>query len=453
MSFQASWVAAATGGTLLGSDVLASGPVCTDSRECEPGSVYVARVGEFADGHEFVPNAMDNGAVCVITERSLDLPVTQVIVPDSTAALGQLAAAHLRRLRDSGNITVLGITGSAGKTTTKDLLGQILSEFGKTVYPRLSFNNEVGCPLTILRADEETRYLVLEMGASGPGHLRYLTEIAPLDVACVLMVGSAHLGGFDGLEGVAAAKAELVSGLVPDGTAVLNHDDPAVHKMAALVHSGKIRWFSRNDAQDVHSGMTGVTFSVDGQQATVSLVGDHQVMNALAALQCAQAAGIKQSKALRALSRSISLSPHRMVVRTDVEFAGVGGLTIIDDSYNANPDSVRAGLKAASSIADGRLVVVLGEMLELGETADSLHIEMALAALSAGAQVLIGVGDGAGVFKNVTNAQARVFHRSDAAEATRLLKEVIEAGDTVFVKGSYGSGVWATADSLLGDEA
>ena len=213
------WIAAATEGETyiegLTADDLPDGVdvglATTDSRECVAGSLYFARVGETSDGHSYLHQAADAGAVAAVVEHvSESVSIPQLVVRDSTVALGRLAKAHLADLRDSGPIQVAGITGSAGKTTVKDLLARVLARSGPTVAPILSFNNEVGCPLTILKGDEETRFMVLEMGASGPGHIRYLTEIAPLDAAIELMVGRAHLGGYDSVESLIATKRELV---------------------------------------------------------------------------------------------------------------------------------------------------------------------------------------------------------------------------------------------------
>lgn len=451
MEQKASWIATVTGGTLHGPDVAITGSVQTDSRLCGEGSLYIARVGENADGHDYADAAVESGATCLVVERPLPLAVAQVVVSESTRALGDIAKAHLASLRNDREITVIGITGSVGKTTTKDLLGQILGAQAPTVFPQLSFNNEVGCPLTILTANSTTRFLVLEMGASGIGHIEYLTDIAPLDVACVLMVGSAHLGGFGSLDAVRQAKSELVAGLVSRGKAVLNADDPAVRSMASTVEQENILWFSKGDAADIHTGKDGVQFTYRGRLVRSSLVGAHQIMNILAAIRCAEAVGVTLDDSVQALSASKALSPHRMVVRDGVKFAGVSDLRIIDDSYNANPDSLRAGLDSAAMLSTGRLIVVLGEMLELGEESDKLHRQAAKDAVLHGADILIAIGEGLRVVEKITDSPTTMLWCRNAAEATKLLEQVLRAGDTVFVKGSNGSGAWRVADSLLVD--
>lgn len=456
------WLTGAVRGTLVGTEVSVAGSVQTDSRECVPGSVYVARRGEQADGHNFASDAVANGAVCVICERELDVPITQILVPDATIALGDLARAHLEDLRASGEITVAGITGSAGKTTTKDLLGQILSSVAPTVRPVASFNNEVGCPLTILRADHGTRFLVLEMGASGPDHIGYLTQIAPLDIAVELLVGQAHLGGFGSVEVLAKSKQELVEGLLPSGVAVLNLDDPRVAAMSEVA-PGEVVFFSAVGNKDADLWAESVVVDEGGRPSfrlcwpeqpagipiQLRLSGAHQVANALAAAGAALATGMSVQEVARELGQIYAASPHRMDVRKDVEWEGAQNLTVIDDSYNANPDSLASGLRAARHIAGtGRLVAVIGEMLELGEASEELHAQAGRYVKDAAPAALIGVGEGAATILEVAGLESSEL-AADAERATSLLPHMIESGDTVFLKGSYGSGVWQVADALL----
>lgn len=465
MKRSAQWVAEAVGGDLHGPDVLIQGLVETDSRRCEPGSLYVARRGESADGHAFLGAAQDAGAVAAIVETLQPLQLAQVVVPDATAALGELARAYLAELRDGSDLQVIGITGSAGKTTTKDLLGQILSGAAPTVFPKLSFNNEVGCPLTILRADESTRYLVLEMGASGPGHLRYLTEIAPLDVAVELMVGRAHLGGFGGVDQLCSAKQELIEGLRPGGIAVLNATDPAVVRMLsrapgpALLFSSDPLLPAQVTAVDTtidEVGRPHFTIRFGGRCAPVdtALVGAHQVGNVLAAVAAALAVGITLENAAASVGAASALSPHRMDVRPHLSWTDTTDVLLVDDSYNANPDSMAAGLRAARHLAgDGRIVAVLGQMLELGPDSARIHREMASSAVESGVSVLLTVGPEAvplaEAFAAQTSPQTETHATETADEVNSLLPEIIEPGDTLFLKGSWGSGVWKVADFII----
>ena len=442
MQASAQWIAEAVSGRLVGNDVPVTGPVVTDSREAQAGSLYVARRGESADGHAFVSGAVERGAVAVIVEHEVDEvdeAVAQIVVEDSTEALGALARAHVTKLRSSGDLDVIAMTGSVGKTTTKDLLLQIMSEDGPTVAPKLSFNNEVGLPLTVLLADESTRHLVLEMGASGPGHITYLTDIVAPDVAIELCVGHAHVGGFGGFEGVAAAKAELIKGTRPGGPVILNTDDPNVEAMAPLATGRVIRFSaSGNERADVlardvrldRADRASFTLVTPEGEAPIDLkiVGRHHVANALAAAAGALTLGVSLQTVATVLSRARALSPHRM----DVHELRVDGtdLTLIDDSYNANLDSMRAGIAALASIGrDSQRIAVLGEMLELGEDSQSLHQQVGALIADAGVDTLIGLD-------------------ADPQDAARLALEHAKDGAVVLVKGSFGSQSWQVADIL-----
>ena len=452
------WVARAVGAVTPADERVITGTVETDSRECGPGSLYVARRGENADGHDYAKAAVRAGAVAVICERPLDLDVPQIVVSDSTEALGVLAKAHLADLRASGPITVLGITGSVGKTTTKDLMGPLFSSVAPSVWPAASFNNEVGCPLTVLRAGTDTRYLILEMGSSGPGHLSYLTDIAPLDVAVELLVGTAHLGGFGTVEVLAKAKEELVDGLLPDGIAILNLDDEQVAAMARDRRVPPVRFSAAgNPSADVRAentliddfGRASFDLVHPGGRVPVSLqlAGEHQVSNALAAASAALAAGLDAQTIADVLSAAGPGSPHRMDVRTGVAWKGSSDLTVIDDAYNANPDSLRSGLAAARQISgNGRLVAVIGEMLELGEASDDLHSQVGRYVNAAEPALVVGVG--AGVRPLLEQVDGPTIYATDSSSATQALIGELESGDTVFLKGSYGSGVWQVADSI-----
>ena len=458
MQASAQWIAEAVSGRLVGNDVPVTGPVVTDSREAQAGSLYVARRGESADGHAFVSGAAKRGAVAAIVEHEVDEAVAQIVVEDSTEALGALARAHVEKLRSSGDLDVIAMTGSVGKTTTKDLLLQIMSEDGPTVAPKLSFNNEVGLPLTALLADESTRHLVLEMGASGPGHITYLTDIVAPDVAIELCVGHAHVGGFGGFEGVAAAKAELIKGTRPGGPVILNTDDPNVEAMAPLATGRVIRFSaSGNERADVvardvrldRADRASFTLVTPEGEAPVELkiVGRHHVANALAAAAGALTLGVGLETVASVLSRARALSPHRM----DVHELRVDGtdLTLIDDSYNANLDSMRAGIAALASIGrDSQRIAVLGEMLELGEDSQSLHQQVGALIADAGVDTLIGLGADAHYYLEGAPEVPNREVAADPQDAARLALEHAEDGAVVLVKGSFGSQSWQVADIL-----
>ena len=458
MQASAQWIAEAVSGRLVGNDVPVTGPVVTDSREAQAGSLYVARRGESADGHAFVSGAAKRGAVAAIVKHEVDEAVAQIVVEDSTEALGALARAHVEKLRSSGDLDVIAMTGSVGKTTTKDLLLQIMSEDGPTVAPKLSFNNEVGLPLTALLADESTRHLVLEMGASGPGHITYLTDIVAPDVAIELCVGHAHVGGFGGFEGVAAAKAELIKGTRPGGPVILNTDDPNVEAMAPLATGRVIRFSASGNeradvvARDVHldrADRASFTLVTPEGEAPIDLkiVGRHHVANALAAAAGALTLGVSLQTVAAVLSCARALSPHRMDVR-ELRVDGMD-LTLIDDSYNANLDSMRAGIAALASIGrDSQRIAVLGEMLELGEDSQSLHQQVGVLIADAGVETLIGLGTDAHYYlegaPDVPNREVA----ADPQDAARLALEHAKDGAVVLVKGSFGSQSWQVADIL-----
>lgn len=469
-------VAEITGGTLhgLGRSTMIAGPVVADSREVVAGALFVAIAGEHTDGHAFAAAAVAAGAVAVLAAREVTGPdgagVPAVVVPDVVVALGALAREVLCRLREAAaepggsGLQVIAVTGSVGKTTTKDLLLQVLAADGPTVAPVRSFNNEIGVPLTVLRADDDTRHLVLEMGASGVGHIAYLTDIAPPDVAVVLVVGAAHVGQFGSLDETAKAKSELVTGLLPGGVAVLNADDPRVVAMSGVA-PGEVVTFGLSaaaqvrgiDVRLVEGGHPQLTL-VDarhGEPRTVPvllrLVGEHHVHNALAAAAAALVVGLDLDAVAEHLAGADALSPHRMHVvdRPD-------GVTVVDDSYNANPDSMRAALKALAVLAgrDRRSVAVLGEMLELGPEARTAHDAIGRLAVRLDIGLTVVVGDGARAIADGAAHEGswgdEVVLVDDIDAAARLLGTELRPGDVVLVKSSYGAGLWRLGDQLLG---
>ena len=456
-------IASAVGAPLpaAGADVpVLTGPVVVDSRQAEPGSLFAAIDGAHVDGHDFLEAAAANGARAALVTRPVPgAPIPTLLVPDVPAALGDLAREVLARLRERTGIRVVAITGSVGKTTTKDLLAQLLAGCGEVIAPVGSFNNEIGLPLTVLRAEESTRVLVLEMGADAPGNLTYLTAIAPPDVAVVLMVGRAHLGGFGSLENVATAKAELVQGLTADGIAVLNADDPRVAAMAAVAAGRDVLEFGTGAAAQVRaeevrtdaSGRLELTLVAPQGSAPVrtALVGRHQVSNVLAAAATALALGMSVTEVAAAAADARVLSPHRMQV------SRTGAVTVVDDSYNANPDSMRAALRALPLVAAGRRsVAVLGEMLELGETSAAEHAQVGAECVRTGVQVVVTVGAGAEpIAEGARAAGAESVHSTaNLEEAEQLLATLITEGDVVLVKSSNGAGLMRLAERLAAGE-
>ena len=478
MNLSLSQIAAAVGGRLIGPDATVTGPVVTDSRQASPGALFVAVHGERTDGHAHLGSAGALGAVGAIVSdlkaartglseeaaeaaEAEDLPMGLVLVEDTVVALGALARTHLAGLRqgavDRGErLTVVAMTGSVGKTTTKDLTRQLLAASGPTVAPRASFNNEIGLPLTVLEADESTRYLVLEMGASGPGHIAYLTDIAPLDAAGVLMIGHAHMGGFGSIEGVAAAKAEIIAGLRPDGTAILNADDARAAAMAELAPARVLTFSAQGRQADLRAenvdldAVARAAFDLhlpglaEPRRVQLAVAGVHNVSNALAAAGLALAAGIAPELVAERLGSVSIESPHRM----DVSELG-GDLLLIDDSYNANIDSMTAALAALPALAGSRRrVVVVSEMLELGESSAADHARTGELAAQAGAAMLIGIGSTQEALDAARARGVEVVGFEDSATAISQIDALLSDGDAVLVKGSNGSGAWRLADHL-----
>ncbi|WP_061960369.1 UDP-N-acetylmuramoyl-tripeptide--D-alanyl-D-alanine ligase [Demequina flava] len=458
----AQWIANAVGGELAADVDTRVRSVEKDSRLITPGALYVAFVGERVDGHEYAPRAFESGAALALVSQPVAGP--HILVDDVVAALGSLARAYLALLRVEGDIRVIGITGSNGKTTTKDLLAQVLPE---AIAPQGSFNNEIGLPLTVLRADVTTEWLVLEMGASAPGDLAYLTRIAPLDIAVVLTVGTAHLGGYGSADALAEEKASLLDGLVPGGLAVLNGDDPRVAAMESrpVLSEGDRRLVTfgvggqgrtlQASRIEVKAGCADfdLTVATATEHLTLSLVGEHHVTNALAAIAVALEAGLTVGDSAERVAAATPLSPHRMALTVRAD-----GVRILDDSYNASPESMRAALRALKDVADaGRSFAVVGEMLEMGDASLAAHEEVGLDAVRLRIDHLVVVGAGAraayvsAVREGSWGDEAAFVATID--EAREFLAERVSGGDTVLVKGSHGTGLWKLADDLVGETA
>jgi UDP-N-acetylmuramoyl-tripeptide--D-alanyl-D-alanine ligase len=458
-------VAEAVGGRLTRGDGTVTGKVTVDSRAVAPGDLFVAVPGERVDGHDFLGAAAAAGAVAALSTRPDDaLPC--VVVDEPVAALGRLAAAVHTRLAaggpGAGELVTIGITGSSGKTSTKDLLGQVLATAGPTVSPPGSYNNDIGLPLTVLDADEDTRFLVLEMGSRGRGHIARLCRVARPDVGVVLNVGSAHLGEFGSADGIAVAKGELVEALPAEGTAVLNADDPRVIGMAPRTRARVVTTGRSPDAdvraEDVvldEAGRAGFTLVTGGVRAAVRLqvVGAHQVANALSAAGAALAAGMAPEDVAAALSAAVPRSRWRMeVTRRD------DGVTVVNDAYNANPESMRAALAALAGLPARRRVAVLGAMAELGPGAAEEHERLGRDAVAAGVDLVVAVGpDAVGIADGALAAGARedrdtekgAVRVPDRAAARELLTEVLVPGDVVLVKASRSYGLEVLAADLL----
>ncbi|NJP35233.1 UDP-N-acetylmuramoyl-tripeptide--D-alanyl-D-alanine ligase [Micromonospora thermarum] len=450
-------VAAAVGGRLVAADPEATvtGTVEFDSRKVGPGGLFVAFPGEKVDGHDYAAGSVEAGAVAVLGTREVP-GVPMVLVDDALAAMGRLARAVVDRLP---GLTVIGLTGSSGKTTTKDLIAQLTARLGPTVAPPGSFNNELGHPYTALQAGPETRYLVMEKGARGVGHVRYLCDVVPPRISVVLNVGVAHIGEFGSRETIALAKGELVEALPADGLAVLNADDDLVSAMATRTAARVIRYGEAPDADiravDVtldERGRPSYTLVTPEGDAPVrlGLTGRHQVSNSLAAAAVARELGMPLTELAIALGELGLVSTRRMDV-----FERTDGVTVIDDSYNANPASMAAALRALAGVGQGRrTVAVLGYMAELGPFEHDGHVEVGRLAAELGVDRLLVVGDAAAPIHEGANSVRDWGGESvlltDQAGAVEVLRNELRPGDVVLVKGSRYR-TWEVADALRAD--
>lgn len=433
-----------------GTGVTITGPVVIDGRESGPGSLFVAFVGEHTDGHAHTPQAAANGAVAVLGTRATELPT--VVVDDPQTALQRLAAHVVARVREHGGLTVLALTGSQGKTSTKDLLAAVLAEAGPTVATAGSFNNELGMPLTSLRVEPDTRFLVLEMGARGRGHLTELTDLVTPDVSVVLNVGTAHLGEFGSREAIAEAKGELVANLGPRGVAVLNADDDRVAAMAARA-PGRVVTFGTGPADvrledlalDRFGRPTFTLVTADARaEVALRLVGAHQATNAAAAAAAALAVGLSLHDVATALDGVASLSKWRMELHERAS-----GVVLLNDSYNANPESMRAGIDAIAAIgadaSTGRTVAVLGVMRELGADSEAAHREIGEYAAARVDRLLVVGPEARGIH---VGAGDRSTYVDDNDAAIAWLRENLLEGDAVLVKASRGARLDEVAAAL-----
>lgn len=441
-------IAAVTGGRVDGDPQTAvAGPVVIDGREQAPGGLFVAFVGERTDGHLHVPQAAANGAVAVLGSRPTQLPT--VVVDDVQHALQRLAAHVIAALHRAGGLTVVGITGSQGKTSTKDLLSAVFAQAAPTVATRGSYNNEIGMPLTALRATAETRYLVLEMGARGIGHIAELAALVAPDIGVVLNVGEAHLGEFGSREAIAVAKGELVE--AARRTAVLNADDDRVAAMAART-SAEVMTFGSQRPADVR--VEGLTLDRLGRPSftlvtpegaapvALQLLGAHQALNAAAAAAAALAAGLTPTQIAAALNAVTSLSKWRMELH---ELPS--GVIVLNDAYNANPTSMRAALDTLATIGAGatRTIAVLGEMRELGATAVEAHRSIGAYAAGHGVDEIVVVGEAA---RGIADGAGTSTFVADNDAALAWLRAHLAPGDVVLVKASNGARLFEVAQAL-----
>ncbi len=449
--------------------VVAGPDVVIDSRLATRGCLFVALPGERVDGHDFTDAAAAKGAVAALVTRPTVADLVHIEVADAAQALADLAREQTARLKPG--LKVVGITGSAGKTSTKDLLAQVLETAGPTVSPQGSFNNEIGVPLTALQANGDTRFLVSEMGARGQGHIASLCHLVSPDIGVVVNVGSAHLGEFGTVASIVRAKGELIEALPKDGWAVLNADDELVASMVGRA-KGRVAWFSTHGrptqdgavrvwATDIESGpveqysfVLNTDRGVESAPVHLQVTGGHMVSNALAAAAAALTLDLGLKEVAAALTAATTRSRWRMEVRRRSD-----GVIVVNDAYNANPDSMRVAITTAANLVRqarathprAQLFAVLGDMLELGEDAPSHHLTAGRHAADCGAGLVLAVGEFAGEI--VSGAQAGgadAVHLDSRDEAIGYLAG-LRPGDVVLVKASRGVGLETVAERVLGE--
>jgi UDP-N-acetylmuramoyl-tripeptide--D-alanyl-D-alanine ligase len=507
-------IAEIVGGTLAdispaaAAELHVTGTVEFDSRVVGPGGLFLALPGARSDGHDHAASAVATGAVAVLAARAVGVPailvspeppagraqhgVAGVLEHDDDgsgaavlAALAKLAKAVAAELV-AGGLTIVGITGSSGKTSTKDLLAAVLDPLGEVVAPPGSFNNELGHPWTVLRATRRTDYLILEMSARHPGNIAALAAIAPPAVGVVLNVGTAHLGEFGSRDAIVRTKAELPQSVPQSGVVILNVDDPAVAAMAEVTAARVVR-VSRTDsgppnAPDVWASAVSLDelarprFMMHKRDASgtsqaevqLGVYGDHQVTNALCAGAVALECGATVEQVAAALAGTGPVSRHRMQVTTRAD-----GVTVIDDAYNANPDSMRAGLQALAWIAHAgvdqgsrirRSWAVLGEMAELGQDAITEHDRIGRLAvrLDVSRLVVVGIGRSMSAMHHGAvlegawgswgaDSDKGAVNVADGDAALALLRAEVQPGDVVLVKASNSVGLGRLADVLASE--
>ncbi len=454
------------------SDSLLGPDVCIDSRQVTNGSIFVALKGERVDGHDYVRSAYEAGASLACVSYPVDCEIDQMVASsgDSLDLLAAIAHVTVEKER-SRQMKTIAITGSSGKTTTKDLLAHILSGEGRTVAPIGSFNNEIGTPLTACEVDEQTRFLISEMGARGVGHIAHLCRIVTPDIAVVVNIGQAHVGEFGSVQMTAQAKGEIYEALDDDGWAVINADDEQVRSLASRTR-GRIAQFSIGSCPPIDDRVEAIFGASDleaddqaryrfiwtcpqGQWPISLLVsGRHQVSNALAAASCAYLAGVDPKKIAERLSTAHLNSSWRM----DVHKCD-NGTVIVNDAYNANPDSMKAAIETVASMKYAakehslRLIAVLGDMLELGEQSSNAHRQIGKLCAQMGVDELITVGRYAADL-----CEGAVGEKAGMVAYQREKDEIIQAvnlrpGDIVVVKASRSMGLEQIAQALIEREA
>jgi UDP-N-acetylmuramoyl-tripeptide--D-alanyl-D-alanine ligase len=436
-----------------------NGSVETDSRLIGPGGLFIAKPGEQMDGHDFVADAKEKGAVLALVQHQVDVDIAQLIVGDSVLALGEMATWLISVLKSKGKLKVVGITGSNGKTTTKNMLRAILSKVGKTIAPIESFNNKVGAPISILRADLETEFLVVEMGAEGLGSIAYLAKMARPDIGVILKVGMAHAGEFGGIQNTAIIKSELAEALSSDGQLILNADDAMVSSMQTRTKA-QVHFFGTSpelefSASEIVLSKSGTSFELRWPNGVTSkiqlgILGEHHIMNALAAASVATLLGAAKEQIVSALEAMELAERWRMQ-----RFIRPDGVTVINDAYNASPDSMKAALQTLAQLGKmgSRTIAVLGEMAELGEYSIHEHDSIGRLVVRLNIDQLVVVGQGAKLIHMGASQEGSWDGESQffpsIAEALEYLRGILTDGDTVLVKSSKSANLRFLGDDLM----
>lgn len=450
-------IAQATGGRIHRGDPEArvSGVVQTDSREITAGGIFVAKLGEKEDGHKYLVDAMLSGAALAIVSTEAELDLDQIVVSDTVIALSKLAEYVLNRVRSLGHLKVIGITGSNGKTSTKNMLAQMAELFGETVAPIASFNNEVGLPVTVLRITEDTKYLILEMGAAGVGSIEKLAVWTKPDIGIQLKVGMAHAGEFGGIEQTEKIKAEMMPHI--QQAAVLNFDDPRVRNFS---FSGKKVGFGfASDANyrlvetSLSLNGTAVNFEIAGKSysAILKILGEHQAMNMMAAIATADLLGLDIKRCISAVETMELAERWRMQL-----IHAPGDYWVINDAYNASPDSMKAALQSLATLGRSghRTVAVLGQMAELGPFSTEEHDSIGRLVVRLNIDQLFVVGDEAKLIHMAASQEGSWSGESEfidsISNAFEIIHDRLRPGDIVLVKASNIAGLRFLGDDLAG---
>ncbi|MCX6417421.1 MAG: UDP-N-acetylmuramoyl-tripeptide--D-alanyl-D-alanine ligase [Actinobacteria bacterium] len=443
------------GGTLIGDPAIKVSGISIDSRSCAFGDLFAAIVGERVDGHDYVGQAISNGASALLTSKQVE--GSQVIVPASPDALDPVIYAiakiskHVRSLMRG--VEVIGITGSSGKTSTKDMIGQVLSHAATTHAPAGSQNNELGLPLTLLSAPQDVKYLVTEMGMRGLGHITYLCELAKPTIGVITNVGRAHIGEVGSIEGIAKAKSELVKAIQPSGVVVLNADDERVMAMREFTEA-TVFTYGYSSVADVRAENLQLTaygsYTFDlvyrGERipASIPMLGEHNVLNALAAAAVGISVGMEVTDIARALTTLKLMSKWRMEVHQIP-----GNVTIINDAYNANPESMSAALETLTAIpAAGKKFAVLGKMHELGDDSDAIHAQIAKLAIELGVSKVVAVGEAAKAYGLPETIVQKSVWLPDFDSACDYIVKEVNSGDILLFKASRAEQFEVLADQI-----